>query len=169
MAIVECSRWRRRGERLRHGALRCATSLQEVFALHPQLASRAAGWKAVTQPVSTAPLIYRQPQTTRGNMMFGRRRGGVHRSFRWRWHINRAAQGRAAGHRRQVCGRRAGVRGVGWPPTAPSMRGSLSRCWRRRRGVRSLMSLPDSPSRRLSSCCGFRRDSLFMRKTRRAG
>ena len=47
-----------------------ATSLQEVFALHPQLASRAAGWKAVTQPVSTAPLIIRQPQATRGNMMF---------------------------------------------------------------------------------------------------
>ena len=47
-----------------------ATSLQEVFALHPQLARRAAGWKAVTQPVSTAPLIYRQPQATRGNIIF---------------------------------------------------------------------------------------------------
>ncbi|MGB8887588.1 MAG: NAD(P)/FAD-dependent oxidoreductase [Candidatus Korobacteraceae bacterium] len=47
-----------------------ATSLQEVFALHPQLAKRAAGWKAVTQPVSTAPLIYRPPQATRGNVIF---------------------------------------------------------------------------------------------------
>lgn len=46
-----------------------ATSLQEVFGLHPQLAKRAAGWKAATQPVSTAPLIYRQPQASRGNAM----------------------------------------------------------------------------------------------------
>jgi len=47
-----------------------ATSLQEVFALHPQLAKRAADWEAVTQPVSTAPLIYRAPQPVRENVMF---------------------------------------------------------------------------------------------------
>ncbi len=46
-----------------------ATSLQEVFGLHSQLAERAAGWKAVTQPVSTAPLIYRSPQPVRGNII----------------------------------------------------------------------------------------------------
>ncbi len=47
-----------------------ATSLEEVFAQHPQLAKRAAGWKAATPPVSTAPLIYRPPQPTRGNAVF---------------------------------------------------------------------------------------------------
>ena len=48
----------------------CATSLDEVFALHPKLAERAAGWHAVMQPISTAPLVYREPQPVRGNMMF---------------------------------------------------------------------------------------------------
>jgi menaquinone-9 beta-reductase len=46
-----------------------ATSLQEVFGLHPRLAERASGWKAVTQPISTAPLIYRAPQPVRGNII----------------------------------------------------------------------------------------------------
>jgi|SRR5271157_2229688 len=48
----------------------CATSLEEVFALHPKLAERAAGWHALMQPVSTAPLVYRKPQPVRGNMIF---------------------------------------------------------------------------------------------------
>ncbi len=47
-----------------------ATSLPEVFALHDKLAERAAGWAAMTQPVSTAPLIYRKPQPVHGNAMF---------------------------------------------------------------------------------------------------
>jgi flavin-dependent dehydrogenase len=47
-----------------------ATSLQEVFALHPKLAERAAGWKAVTQPLNTAPLVYREPQPVRDNILF---------------------------------------------------------------------------------------------------
>jgi flavin-dependent dehydrogenase len=47
-----------------------ATSLPEVFALHTALAKRAAAWSAVSQPVSTAPLIYRNPQPARGNAMF---------------------------------------------------------------------------------------------------
>jgi len=47
-----------------------ATSLEQVFALHPRLAERAAGWTPVTDPVSTAPLIYREPQPVRGNMIF---------------------------------------------------------------------------------------------------
>ncbi len=44
-----------------------ATSLPEVFRLHPQLSRRSASWSAVTQPVSTAPLIYRLPQPVCGN------------------------------------------------------------------------------------------------------
>ena len=47
-----------------------ATSLDEVFKLHPGLARRAAHWRAIMQPVSTAPLIYRQPQPVRGNTIF---------------------------------------------------------------------------------------------------
>ena len=47
-----------------------ATSLEEVFKLHPKLADRAKRWRAVMQPVSTAPLIYRRPQPVRGNTMF---------------------------------------------------------------------------------------------------
>ena len=47
-----------------------ATSLEEVWKLHPRLARRAANWRAIMQPVSTAPLIYRQPQPVRGNTIF---------------------------------------------------------------------------------------------------
>ncbi len=47
-----------------------ATSLEDVFKLHPSLARRAAHWRAIMQPVSTAPLIYRQPQPARGNTLF---------------------------------------------------------------------------------------------------
>jgi flavin-dependent dehydrogenase len=47
-----------------------ATSLDEVFALHPALAERSRNWQAITEPVTTAPLIYRAPQPVKGNMMF---------------------------------------------------------------------------------------------------
>ena len=47
-----------------------ATSLEDVFKLQPKLADRAANWRAIMQPVSTAPLIYRQPQPVRGNTIF---------------------------------------------------------------------------------------------------
>jgi flavin-dependent dehydrogenase len=47
-----------------------ATSLEEVFTLHPKLADRAANWRATMLPVSTAPLIYRQPQPVRGSTVF---------------------------------------------------------------------------------------------------
>jgi menaquinone-9 beta-reductase len=47
-----------------------ATSLEEVCKLHPGLARRASHWRAIMQPVSTAPLIYRQPQPVRGNAIF---------------------------------------------------------------------------------------------------
>ena len=47
-----------------------ATSLAQVFLLHPTLSQRAACWQAATQPLSTSPLVYRKPQPVRGNMMF---------------------------------------------------------------------------------------------------
>ena len=47
-----------------------ASSLEQVFALHPRLAGRAAGWHPLMQPVSTAPLVYRKPQPVRDSMMF---------------------------------------------------------------------------------------------------
>jgi flavin-dependent dehydrogenase len=47
-----------------------ATSLQEVFGLHPALAKRAAGWNGATPAVSTAPLIYRPPRPVGGNVVF---------------------------------------------------------------------------------------------------
>ncbi len=48
----------------------CATSLQEVFALHPRLSQRASLWTSVMQPVSTSPLIYRHPQPRQANKLF---------------------------------------------------------------------------------------------------
>ena len=48
----------------------CATSLDEVFALHPTLTARAAGWRPAMPPVTTAPLVYREPQPVRGGILF---------------------------------------------------------------------------------------------------
>ncbi|HEY1730553.1 MAG TPA: NAD(P)/FAD-dependent oxidoreductase [Terriglobales bacterium] len=47
-----------------------ATSLPEAFALHPRLAERSASWEAGMSPVSTAPLIYRQPRPAQGNILY---------------------------------------------------------------------------------------------------
>jgi flavin-dependent dehydrogenase len=47
-----------------------ATSLQQVFGLHSSLAKRASVWEALTPPVSTGPLIYRPPVSSRGNAMY---------------------------------------------------------------------------------------------------
>jgi flavin-dependent dehydrogenase len=47
-----------------------ATTLSEVFRLHPELSQRSASWTAVTEPVTTAPLIYRRPQPVRDNVIF---------------------------------------------------------------------------------------------------
>lgn len=47
-----------------------ASSLHEVFRLHPALHDRAANWLPFTATVSTAPLIYRTPQPVRGNIAF---------------------------------------------------------------------------------------------------
>jgi flavin-dependent dehydrogenase len=38
-----------------------ATSLPEVFALHPALAERSRGWRQIMEPVSTSPLVFREP------------------------------------------------------------------------------------------------------------
>ncbi len=47
-----------------------ATSLEEVFTPHPALAARRSDWQAITEPVSTAPLVYRAPLPVRDNLMF---------------------------------------------------------------------------------------------------
>jgi flavin-dependent dehydrogenase len=47
-----------------------AKSLQEVFHLHPALAARTRRWEATSDPVTTAPLVYRAPQPVRGNVVF---------------------------------------------------------------------------------------------------
>jgi flavin-dependent dehydrogenase len=48
----------------------CATSLDEVFGLHPRLAKRATGWQTLIQSISTAPLVYREPQPMCNNIAF---------------------------------------------------------------------------------------------------
>jgi flavin-dependent dehydrogenase len=47
-----------------------AKSLGEVLRLHPELAARSRDWQLVTEPVSTAPLIYREPEPVRDNLVF---------------------------------------------------------------------------------------------------
>jgi flavin-dependent dehydrogenase len=47
-----------------------ASSLPEVFLLHPALQARAATWLPITPIVTTAPLLYRAPQPVRGNILF---------------------------------------------------------------------------------------------------
>jgi menaquinone-9 beta-reductase len=39
-----------------------ARSLPEVWAQHPQLKERAQAWQALMEPVTTSPLIFREPQ-----------------------------------------------------------------------------------------------------------
>lgn len=39
-----------------------ATRLEEVFALNPTLQARSRSWQVLTEPVATAPLIFRNPQ-----------------------------------------------------------------------------------------------------------
>ena len=47
-----------------------ATSLEEVFALHPALAERSRNWQPIMEAVTTAPLLHLPPQPVRDNMMF---------------------------------------------------------------------------------------------------
>jgi len=46
-----------------------ATTLSEVFDLHPALRERSRSWRPVTNPVSTSPLIFREPHPTTGNVL----------------------------------------------------------------------------------------------------
>jgi menaquinone-9 beta-reductase len=47
-----------------------ATSLEDVFPLHPALANRRRAWQAITEPVTTAPLAHLPPQPVRDNIVF---------------------------------------------------------------------------------------------------
>jgi len=47
-----------------------ASSLPEVFSLHPALRERSEAWQPVIPTVTTAPLFYRSPQPVRGNIAF---------------------------------------------------------------------------------------------------
>jgi flavin-dependent dehydrogenase len=55
-----------------------ASSLPEVFAQHPALRERSRNWTLVSDPVSTSPLIFRNPQPERdGVLMAGDAAGFV--------------------------------------------------------------------------------------------
>jgi flavin-dependent dehydrogenase len=47
-----------------------AGSLEQVLRLHPALAERAAKWQMVSEPVTTAPLLYRRYQPVRESTLF---------------------------------------------------------------------------------------------------
>ena len=47
-----------------------ATTLQQVFELHPTLAERGAKWSALFPSLTTAPLLFREPQPARNKMLF---------------------------------------------------------------------------------------------------
>jgi flavin-dependent dehydrogenase len=47
-----------------------ATSLEDVFPLHPALAERCRNWQGITGAVTTAPLLHLPPQPVRDDMMF---------------------------------------------------------------------------------------------------
>jgi flavin-dependent dehydrogenase len=46
-----------------------ATTLPEVFAQHPELQERRLRWRPLSEPVSTSPLIFREPEPLRGNIL----------------------------------------------------------------------------------------------------
>ena len=46
-----------------------ASTLPEIFAQHPALQARAQGWQTLTHPVTTSPLIFRQPQPVSGGIL----------------------------------------------------------------------------------------------------
>jgi 2-polyprenyl-6-methoxyphenol hydroxylase-like FAD-dependent oxidoreductase len=55
-----------------------ASTLPEVFAQHPVLHERSRGWSSLSDPVSTSPLIFRNPQPERdGVLMVGDAAGFV--------------------------------------------------------------------------------------------
>ena len=55
-----------------------ASNLPEVFAKHPALYERSRGWSSLSDPVSTSPLLFRNPQPERdGVLMAGDAAGFV--------------------------------------------------------------------------------------------
>ena len=46
-----------------------ARTLQEVFACHPALHERSRGWKPLSDPVRTSPLVFREPQPERDGVL----------------------------------------------------------------------------------------------------
>jgi menaquinone-9 beta-reductase len=46
-----------------------ASSLPVVFACHPALLERSGSWTPLSDPVSTSPLIFREPRTSDGNVL----------------------------------------------------------------------------------------------------
>ena len=46
-----------------------ASTLPEVFAQHPALLERSRSWTRLSNPVSTSPLIFRDPQPERNNVL----------------------------------------------------------------------------------------------------
>jgi flavin-dependent dehydrogenase len=55
-----------------------ASTLPEVFVQHPALRERSRSWTPLTEPVSTSPLIFRDPQPERdGVLMIGDAAGFV--------------------------------------------------------------------------------------------
>ena len=46
-----------------------ASSLTEVFRLHPALAQRSSLWRPMTEPVTTSPLIFRKPEPVRDRIL----------------------------------------------------------------------------------------------------
>ena len=46
-----------------------ASTLPEIFARHSELLKRSRDWKALSDPVTTSPLIFRQPQTVRDGVL----------------------------------------------------------------------------------------------------
>lgn len=47
-----------------------ACSLDEIFELHPGLEERSSKWTRATEPVTTAPLIFAEPQPERDGVLF---------------------------------------------------------------------------------------------------
>ncbi|MBZ5572009.1 MAG: FAD-dependent oxidoreductase [Acidobacteriia bacterium] len=46
-----------------------ASTLHEVFALHPALGERARQWRSLSEPVSTSPLLFAEPQPERDGIL----------------------------------------------------------------------------------------------------
>lgn len=46
-----------------------ASTLDQVFALHPQLFAESRDWVPMMEPVYTSPLIFRKPEPARGNVL----------------------------------------------------------------------------------------------------